>query len=143
MGDFVGGMLKYLKTHPVARVTIAGGIAKMTKLAQGRLDLHSKRGAVDFQLLAKWLEEASLGPDDVLHVRSANSVLEVLQVAAGGGINLGEVVAERALTTVSAVVRGSGMGLDVAVFDREGRIAGADAGSDRVKGAMIVGIPPQ
>ena len=47
MGDFVGGMLKYLRTHPVPRVTIAGGVAKMTKLAQGLLDLHSKRGVVD------------------------------------------------------------------------------------------------
>ena len=45
MGDFVGGMLKYLRAHPVPRVTIAGGVAKMTKLAQGMLDLHSKRGA--------------------------------------------------------------------------------------------------
>ena len=35
MGDFVGGMLKYLRRHPVPRVTIAGGVAKMTKLAQG------------------------------------------------------------------------------------------------------------
>ena len=52
MGDFVGGMLKYLKSHPVPRVTIAGGVAKMTKLAQGRLDLHSKRGEVDFCVLA-------------------------------------------------------------------------------------------
>ena len=47
MGDFVGGLLKYLRAHPVPRVTIAGGPAKMTKLAEGKLDLHSKRGAVD------------------------------------------------------------------------------------------------
>ncbi len=47
MGDFAGGMLKYLRRHPVPRVTVAGGVAKMTKLAQGRLDLHSRRGAVD------------------------------------------------------------------------------------------------
>ena len=26
MGDFVGGMLKYLRQHPVARITIAGGM---------------------------------------------------------------------------------------------------------------------
>ena len=49
MGDFVGGMLKYLRRHPVPRVTIAGGVAKMTKLAQGLTDLHSKRGAVDLR----------------------------------------------------------------------------------------------
>ena len=54
MGDFVGGMLKYLRRHPVPRVTIAGGVAKMTKLAQGLTDLHSKRGEVDHALLAEF-----------------------------------------------------------------------------------------
>ena len=46
MGDFVGGMLKYLRTHPVPRVTIAGGVGKMTKLAQGltRPALQARRG---------------------------------------------------------------------------------------------------
>ena len=37
MGDFVGGLLKYLRRHPVSRLTLAGGPAKMTKLAQGLL----------------------------------------------------------------------------------------------------------
>ena len=53
MGDFVGGLLKYLREHPVPRLTIAGGPAKMTKLAEGKLDLHSKRGAVDLAALAE------------------------------------------------------------------------------------------
>ena len=53
MGDFVGGMLKYLRAHPVPRVTIAGGVGKMTKLAQGLLDLHSRRGSVDLGVLAE------------------------------------------------------------------------------------------
>jgi len=30
MGDFAGGMLKYLMKHPIARVTIGGGICKIT-----------------------------------------------------------------------------------------------------------------
>ncbi|MCX8501790.1 MAG: cobalt-precorrin-5B (C(1))-methyltransferase, partial [Alphaproteobacteria bacterium] len=43
MGDFVGGFLKYLRQHPdnllrLRRLTIAGGIGKMVKLAQGNLD---------------------------------------------------------------------------------------------------------
>ncbi len=53
MGDFAGGMLKYIRDHPVPRVTIAGGVAKMTKLAQGMLDLHSKRGMADLDALAE------------------------------------------------------------------------------------------
>ncbi len=56
MGDFVGGMLKYLRHHPVPRVTVAGGMAKMTKLGQGLLDLHSRRGEVDLN----WLSRAAI-----------------------------------------------------------------------------------
>jgi len=43
MGDFAGGMLKYLRRHPVARVTIGGGIGKMSKLA---LEAYSMAGSV-------------------------------------------------------------------------------------------------
>ena len=52
MGDFAGGVLKYLRKHPVDRLTISGGFAKMVKLAQGALDLHSGRSQVDMNWLA-------------------------------------------------------------------------------------------
>ena len=57
MGDFAGGLLKYLREHPVPRVTIAGGFGKMMKLAQGALDLHSGRSQVDLDLLADLVPE--------------------------------------------------------------------------------------
>ena len=57
MGDFAGGTLKYLKTHPIEKLTISGGFAKMTKLGQGLLDLHSKHGAVDTNWLAERASE--------------------------------------------------------------------------------------
>ena len=53
MGDFAGGLLKYLHKKPVARVTIGGGFAKLTKLAQGWLDLHSGRSRVDLAELGR------------------------------------------------------------------------------------------
>src|SRR5258708_773829 len=53
MGDFAGGMLKYLRSHPVGRLTIAGGFGKMVKLAAGHLDLHSSRSRVDTGQLAR------------------------------------------------------------------------------------------
>src|SRR6202030_2188268 len=52
MGDFVGGTLKYLRRHPVARLTIGGGFAKLAKLAAGHLDLHSARSRIDPAALA-------------------------------------------------------------------------------------------
>ncbi|NEE50083.1 cobalt-precorrin-5B (C(1))-methyltransferase, partial [Streptomyces sp. SID8455] len=39
MGDFAGAVLKYVRRHPVARLTICGGFAKLSKLAAGHLDL--------------------------------------------------------------------------------------------------------
>ena len=61
MGDFVGGMLKYLRRHPVGLLTIAGGFGKLTKLAQGHTDLHSKRSRIDFNRLAEAARASSPG----------------------------------------------------------------------------------
>src|SRR6478609_1705911 len=52
MGDFAGAVLKYVRRHPVARLTICGGFAKLSKLAAGHLDLHSGRSQVDKAYLA-------------------------------------------------------------------------------------------
>ena len=64
MGDFAGGVLKYLRRRPVARLSLAGGFAKMCKLAQGYLDLHSARGQVDTGRLADALAGARRGAGD-------------------------------------------------------------------------------
>ena len=58
MGDFAGGTLKYIRRHPVDRLTIAGGFAKLCKLGAGLLDLHSKRGSVDLDWLAERISDA-------------------------------------------------------------------------------------
>jgi cobalt-precorrin-5B (C1)-methyltransferase len=116
MGDFVGGMLRYLRRHPVPRVTIAGGVAKMTKLAQGRLDLHSRRGSVDMAALA---DLAGLPA-----VAGANTVAEAFALADARGVPLGDAVAARAWATAAAVLDGSGVDLDVVVFDRDGQLRG-------------------
>ena len=58
MGDFAGGMLKYLRKNPVPRLTICGGFAKLLKMAQGHLDLHSSRSQVDFDRLADLVGKA-------------------------------------------------------------------------------------
>ena len=120
MGDFVGGMLKYLRRHPVPRVTIAGGFAKMTKLGQGLMDLHSKRGGVDFEWLATKLAEAGGNATLVTRAAAANTAAEVLSLAREAGLDLAALVAEAAQEKAAAQLGGAGNVLDVAVFDREG-----------------------
>jgi cobalt-precorrin-5B (C1)-methyltransferase len=124
MGDFVGGMLKYLRSHPVPRVTVAGGIAKMTKLAQGRLDLHSKRGSVDLQALADLARSAGASDEVAAKIAASNTALEAFQHAAAGGIALGDKVAEAAWHTAASAIEGADVALEIAVFDRDGHLVG-------------------
>lgn len=122
MGDFVGGLLKYVRLHPVERVTVAGGFAKMTKLSQGLLDLHSRAGEVDFSHLARLAGEAGASRALVEAIPGANTALEVLQRAQAEGIDIGAVVAGRAVETGAKLLRGTAVGLDVVVFGRQGEL---------------------
>jgi cobalt-precorrin-5B (C1)-methyltransferase len=124
MGDFVGGMLKYLRTHPVPLVTIAGGIGKMTKLAQGLLDLHSKRGAVDLAMLAKLAGDAGGSSHLCNRILAANTTAEALSHAQAEGIALGDAVAHAAWEHAAAVVAGKPIEIEIALFDRDGRMVG-------------------
>ena len=131
MGDFVGGILKYLRRHPVARITIAGGVGKMTKLAQGLLDLHSKRGSVDLPALADLAKAA--GASDVLaqRIMASNTAAEAFGYAAAEGVALGDQVARAAQRGAMGVVAGSGIDIEVALFDRSGQLVGhAPFGTD-------------
>lgn len=113
MGDFVGGMIKYMRRNPIERLTIGGGIGKLTKLAQGASDLHSGRSQVDFEALAKWAGDP--------RVAQANTALEAFQIA---GPSLAEMVAQRAATQAMALFEGGDAPktLDVVVIDRAGQI---------------------
>jgi cobalt-precorrin-5B (C1)-methyltransferase len=130
MGDFVGGMLKYLRRHRVPRVTIAGGIAKMTKLAQGFTDLHSKRGAVDLAELANVAAAAGGSAALCERIIAANTTAEAFAHAQAEGIALGDLVAQAARETAADLVAGSNIAVEVVVFDREQNLVGRAAFRD-------------
>jgi cobalt-precorrin-5B (C1)-methyltransferase len=125
MGDFVGGLLKYLKTHPISRLTIAGGFGKLTKLAAGHLDLHSGRSQVDIHWLAERL--ADLGADQALlaQARDAKTANQILELARPAGLPLADEIARRARGVAAEVVEGIAA-IDVVVFDRRGQLIGRD-----------------
>ena len=121
MGDFVGGMLKYLRAHPVRRVTVAGGVAKMTKLAQGRLDLHSRRGTTDLRALAELAHARGGSEAAVSRIAAANTVAEAFAIS---DVPLGDAVAAAAWTVAAAVLRPVPIELELVVFDRAGALLG-------------------
>jgi cobalt-precorrin-5B (C1)-methyltransferase len=124
MGDFAGGMLKYIAAHPVGRVTVAGGVAKMTKLAQGRLDLHSKRGSADLPALADLARGAGAADPVAAAIAQANTVAHAFAIAADAGIALGDAVARGAWQTAAGALRRADIELEIVVFDRDGALKG-------------------
>ncbi|MBQ0748881.1 MAG: cobalt-precorrin-5B (C(1))-methyltransferase [Roseovarius sp.] len=116
MGDFAGGMLKYLARHPVPRLTVGGGIGKMIKLAQGARDLHSGRSQVDFPGLAE-----ALGLPDLKYMNTA------LQAYDFAGEKLANWVARESREKVLAMLP-EGVEVDTVVIDRAGTVL-ARAGS--------------
>jgi cobalt-precorrin-5B (C1)-methyltransferase len=125
MGDFVGGMIKYLRSHPVPRVTIAGGLAKMTKLAQGRLDLHSRRGEVDFADLAGRVAGAGGDAELAARIAAANSALHAFELARHRGFDLPRLVAEAAWRVAARAFGGGDCAFEIVLVARDGRVAAA------------------
>ncbi|MDH6116205.1 cobalt-precorrin-5B (C(1))-methyltransferase [Kitasatospora sp. GAS204B] len=124
MGDFAGAVLKYLRRHPVPRLTIAGGFAKLSKLAAGHLDLHSARSQVDKAFLADLARTGGADPELVTAVAAANTGLEAVQRCGAAGVPLGDLVAEAARATALGVLREAPVAVDVICIDRAGAIVG-------------------
>ena len=122
MGDFAGGLLKYLRAHPVPKLTIAGGFAKMTKLAQGALDLHSGRSQVDMRFLLDRALAAGLNVDLSDRILDANTAQEVLEITRENSVALAPDIARLAKATALATLRGAPVAVEVIVTARDGEV---------------------
>jgi cobalt-precorrin-5B (C1)-methyltransferase len=123
MGDFAGGTLKYLKRHPIARLTLAGGFAKLSKLAGGAMDLHSGRSEIDREQLAEALAALGAPAPMIAAARQANTAGEILGSAQAAGLALGDVIAARAKGQALALMAGE-TEVEVIIVDRQGGIVG-------------------
>ncbi|MEM0906947.1 MAG: cobalt-precorrin-5B (C(1))-methyltransferase [Pseudomonadota bacterium] len=122
MGDFAGGMLKYLRNHPVDRLTIAGGFAKLSKLATGALDLHSARSTVDLASLAALAASTGADPETAEAIAKAPTGMAALNAATNAGVDLAGLVALQAAQTARSVLKQAPVRVDVMVVDRQGKV---------------------
>ena len=129
MGDFAGALLKYIRRNPVARLTVAGGFAKISKLAGGHMDLHSGRSDVNIAALAGHLSELGAPAEILTQARSAHSASALLALA--GDLPLGDRVAAAALGMVKETLGGADIAVDVAIFDRAGALIGRAGPNDK------------
>ena len=123
MGDFAGGLLKYVRDHPIPKLTIAGGFAKLSKLAEGHMDLHSKRSQVDVAALASLVAELTDEEPLLSRVRTAETAGQVLLAAEEAGLPLGNAVAAKAKAVCAGELR-SAADVEVIVYNRQGQLVG-------------------
>ena len=123
MGDFAGALLKYVRAHPLPRLSVAGGFGKLSKLADGHMDLHSSRSSVDVGGLAARLADLGAAPELVTQARAAVSAGAVLALAAEAGLDrdLAAAVARGAREVCRASVAGA-TDIDVLVAARDGQV---------------------
>lgn len=123
MGDFAGGLLKYLREHPVEKLTIASGFGKISKLAQGHMDLHSSRSDIDLVALAKTAAVLGASKELQAEMLAANTAIGAMKMCLENGVPLGDAVARQAREVALAVLSG-GVDVEVIVYDRQGNLVG-------------------
>ncbi len=127
MGDFAGGVLKYIKriypVKPVKKLSICGGFGKISKLANGNLDLHSRASSIDFEFLAQCVEEQG-GSQSLIHaVQAANTSMQVLRLCQDENIDIASLICKQALQQVQSILPNS-IDVDVWAVDRAGACVG-------------------
>lgn len=126
MGDFIGALLKHLKKAPVEKVTICGGFGKISKLAQGHMDLNSRASSIDFKHLAEMAVAVGAGTRLVEKILQANTSMEVLKLCQEQHLDLASEVCSRALIAAQGMLKDrlSEMELEVWATDRKGQFVG-------------------
>lgn len=97
MGDFAGAFLKHLRRNTqLTRLTLCAGFGKLTKLAAGHLDLHSRASSIDLHQLAQIARE--LGGDEQLaeQIAGCNTSMETLRLCQMQKLPLADTICQRA-----------------------------------------------
>ena len=123
MGDFAGAVIKHLKKSPVKRLTICGGFGKISKLADGHMDLHSSKSSINLPQLASLAK--GLGADDATlkAMEGSNTSLEALSFCQKQGLPLADAVCEQALIVAASMAPPS-VQLEVFAVNRQGELLG-------------------
>ena len=132
MGDFIGAVLKHIKKLditdtnkvPLRRLSIVGGFGKLSKFAQGHLDLHSKSSSIDLDFLANIAGDLGASQSTIDEMKQANTSIEALSIAnsscdglANKICQLGAINAQKYLPDTTEV--------DVIVIDKQSQTLGS------------------
>ena len=124
MGDFAGAVLKHLKKAPIEKLSICGGFGKITKLANGHLNLNSRESAIDFEHMAELAKQQGADQQLQRKILSANTSIEVLSLCEKHNIDLAQSVCEQALIKAKSIVPDT-VEVEVWAINRQGQFVGS------------------
>jgi len=123
MGDFAGALLKHLKKGQVQKLSLCGGFGKISKLANGHLDLHSRSSSIDLEHLARLAAQLGAAPALQQEIRDGNTSIAALKACQREGIALADAVCELARQQAQAIVAPD-VQVEVWTVDRQGNFVG-------------------
>ncbi|MCY4044964.1 MAG: cobalt-precorrin-5B (C(1))-methyltransferase [Cellvibrionales bacterium] len=123
MGDFVGALLKHLRKQPIKQVTLCGGFGKLSKLAQGHMDLHSNASSIDFDFLADLAQSNGADGTLIKTMLTANTSVQALKYCQANGIELGNAICQKAYHAAKQTIRHDLL-LNVIAINRQGACVG-------------------
>ncbi|WP_086932121.1 cobalt-precorrin-5B (C(1))-methyltransferase [Agarilytica rhodophyticola] len=121
MGDFAGAVLKHLKKAPIDKLSICGGFGKITKLANGHLDLNSRASAIDFKHMASVAKRLGANQSLQHNIIQANTSMEVLELCSS--IDLANAICDQALRKTQSIVPES-VAVEIWAINRRGEFVG-------------------
>ncbi|HEY3364130.1 MAG TPA: cobalt-precorrin-5B (C(1))-methyltransferase [Symbiobacteriaceae bacterium] len=136
IGEFLGWSLKEATGHPaVAKVTVAGMVGKLAKIAQGRFELHRNHSQVDPVFLAGVAAGCGAGPDVVAELEQANTARHFQELCRRSGLTgVFRRLCELCCTAMQAYVAAP-FAIETIMTDFDGTVLG-------VGGAAGAGVRP-
>jgi len=130
MGDFVGAVLKHIKkcnqqsvgqsVLSIKKLSICGGFGKISKLAQGHMDLNSRASSIDFEFLMHVAKGGGASLQLCEKIMQSNTSIEALAHCMAENINLADALCAQALAVAYTIVPAS-IEVEVSAIDRQGR----------------------
>lgn len=123
MGDFVGAVFKQLRKSPVSKLSLVAGFGKLSKLANGHMDLHSRSSDIDLKALANIAKQAGADNELCQQIMSSNTSLQALKLSQKNNIPLGDAVCKQALTITSERIPQS-VQAEIWAINKQGEVVG-------------------
>jgi cobalt-precorrin-5B (C1)-methyltransferase len=130
MGDFAGYSIKNCVLKQIRKVTIAGFVGKLTKMAMGIKQTHVRGSHVDMEFMAKIATDCFPGIQSSLieEIRKANTARHVSEIVKAQQIpGFFELICKKVHEQMQEHSKGALL-IEVIMFDFDGKICGRFAG---------------